>query len=108
MSAEAFGKLIVNFSHKEARFDSRSEPLVRLFRLLPIVIEVLRELSGHPNELRSVSDVEDRRYARALLRSFGGPAGYDLLVSAAVTADAMLILGKYVNLSQVSDDDSAL
>jgi len=102
MSADAFGKLIVNFSHKEARFDSRSEPLVRLFRLLPIVIETLRKLS------EDADDDADRRYAKALLRSFGGPVGYDLLVSAALTADAMLVLGKYINLSQVSADDAAL
>ena len=36
MKADALSRIIVNFSHKEARFDSRSEPLLRMFRLLPI------------------------------------------------------------------------
>ena len=101
MSADAFGKIIVNFSHKEARFDSRSEPLVRLFRLLPICIETLRELTVS-------GDDEDRRLCQTLLRSLGGPTGYDLLVSSAVIADGMVLVGKYINLSQVHNDDSAL
>ena len=72
-----------------------------MFRLLPVVIECLCELTEK-------GDDEDRRYAGKLLRSFGGVAGYDLLVSAAATADAMVVLGKYINLSQVSNDDAAL
>ena len=101
MSADAFGKLIVNFSHKEARFDSRTEPLVRMFRLLPICIESLRELTVS-------GDDDDRRYCMKLLRSFGGATGYDSLVSSAAVGDGMVVVGKYLNLSQVADDDSAL
>ena len=66
MSADAFSKIIVNFSHKEARFDSRTEPLVRMFRLLPICVESVRELTVS-------GDDDDRRYCMKLLRSFGEP-----------------------------------
>lgn len=95
MGADVFSKLIKNFSHKEARCDSRTEPLFRLFHLLPVAIETLRDLASGP-------DQEDKMYARDLLRKFGGAAGYDRLVSAAVVADGMMVIGKFVNASQAS------
>jgi len=86
--------LIRNFSHKEARFDSRSEPLFRLFKLLPFAIECLVQLSADP-------DWDTRQFPISLLKKFGGLEGYDRLVSAAVVADGMVTFQKFINLSQV-------
>ena len=69
---QGFSRLVRNFSSKEARFDSKTEPLFRLFNLLPV------------------------------LRHFGGAAGYCRLVSAAVVADGMMVIGKFINKSQVA------
>lgn len=97
VTSVGFSNIILNFSHKEARFDSRSEPLFRLFRLLPVAIEALKHFADS-----SVGpDDKDRRFAQSLLRKFAGADGYDRLVSAAVIADAMVVIGRYINLSQV-------
>ena len=69
--------------------------------MLPICIEPLRELSVS-------GDDEDRRYCKGILRQLGGPAGYDRMVSAAAVGDGMVVVGKYINLSQKHDDDAAV
>ena len=91
MDANAFSKIIKNFSQKECRFDSRTEPMFRLFEMLPLVIQMLQVLA--------TTDV----WAKELFRTFGGPSGYDRLVSAAIVGDAMLVLGKFINASQEPD-----
>lgn len=87
-----FSRLIKNFSSKECRFDSKTEPWFRLFQLLPIAISTLKALAESADD--------HARPAAELLRQFGGSDGYCRLVSAAVVADGMLVLGKYVNLNQ--------
>ena len=91
--AFTFCNLIKNLSHKEARYDSRTEPLFRLFKLLPIAFETLLVLA-------SSTDVDDKKRSKILLRTFAGPTGYDKLVSAAVVGDGMMVIGKYVNKAQ--------
>ena len=93
MNIETFANLLNSFSHREARFDSRTEPLFRLFDFLAVGLEVLRRLA-------SAGDDQDRTWARRLLHRLGGPGGYDRLVSAAVVADGMMVIGKVINRSQ--------
>lgn len=88
VDAITFSQTLNNFSQKECRFDSRSEPMFRLFYLLPLVIDLLEKLAASDS------------WARDLVRKFGGPAGYSRLVGAAVVGDGMLVLGKFINSSQ--------
>jgi hypothetical protein len=92
---QGFSRLVRNFSSKEARFDSKTEPLFRLFNLLPVAIDTLKTLAEG-------RDGDDARPAAELLRHFGGAAGYCRLVSAAVVADGMMVIGKFINKSQVA------
>ena len=73
-SAECFCKIVENLSHKEARFDSRSEPLFRFFSLIGVAIDTLVELAEEGND-------KERQKCSRLLAKFGGPEGYDRLVS---------------------------
>ena len=85
-SAETFCGILRNFAYSEIRFDSRTRPLYRLFRLLPVVIDSLEALS-------TSGERSERTWASELLLSWGGDAGYNALVGAAVCADA-LVIGK--------------
>ncbi|CAE7296558.1 unnamed protein product, partial [Symbiodinium sp. CCMP2456] len=67
--ADNFRKAIKNFSFAMQRFDSLSEPLHRIFLLLPQVLVFLGELSR-------VGDRTDAQWARSLLRSLTGPESY--------------------------------
>ena len=101
VEARAFARILVNLSHSEARFDSRSEPLFRLFKLLPVTFAALERLC-------EVGDRKDVKHASALLARFGGPEGYDRAVSAAVVGDTMLVMQEFINLSQATTDDVML
>ena len=94
-SAETFCEVMKNFAYSEVRFDSRTRPLYRLFRLLPVVIDALEELT-------SAGEQADKSWAKDLLLSWSGDAGYVRLVGAAVCADA-LVMGK----SFLQADDAA-
>ena len=85
--ATTFSNVIRNFSHKEARYDSRSEPL---FRLLFLACDLLRDV-----------DSADRRFAIEMLKKCGGPEVFDRLTCCAVLADAMILANVAINASQV-------
>ena len=98
VEARAFARSLVNLSYSEARFDSRSEPLFRLFQLLPVTLAALERLC-------EVGDPGDVKHASALLTRFGGPEGYDRTVSAALVGDTMLVMQEFINVSQSTTDD---
>ena len=100
-TAETFCKILRNFAYSEIRFDSRTRPLYRMFRLLPIVIDCLQELS-------SADDDRDRRWATELLQSWSGDAGYEKLVGAAVVADALMMGKTFLQLEDAAHADLAV
>ena len=57
VDARAFANIMVNLSFSEARFDSRSEPLFRLFQLLPVTLAALERLCdvGDPGDVEHAS-----------------------------------------------------
>ena len=99
--ARAFADILVNLSFSEARFDSRSEPLFRLFLLLPVALDTLERLCR-------VGDTDDVKHAAALLSRFAGLSGYDRVVCAAVVADTMLVMQEFINVSHADTDDAVL
>ena len=101
VEACAFDHMLVNLSHSENRFDSRSEPLFRLFHLLPVTMASLERLCED-------GDPDDVKHASTLLARFGGTGGYDRTVSAAVVADTMLVMQHFINESQSTRDDVVL
>ena len=94
-AADNFRKAIKNFSFAMQRFDSLSEPLHRIFLLLPEVMVFLGELSR-------VGDRADAQWARSLLRSLTGPESYVKVLSAALASDCFLVCQKFLR-----KDDSA-
>ena len=88
VEARAFARIWVNLSHSEARFDSRSEPLFRLFHLLPVTMASLERLCED-------GDPDDVKHASTLLARFGGTGGYDRTVSAVVVRDDVVMSGKF-------------
>jgi hypothetical protein len=68
--AALFAKTLRNFAFKDARFDSRSKPLMKLLSALPLVISTLSKLCEE-------GDDDDRRWAKKMLKQFSGDAGYD-------------------------------
>ena len=101
-SAEAFAATIKNLQYSEARFDSRTRPLFRLFRLMPVVTEVLAELSADQD------DAEDSAWAAELLESWGGDTGFSTLVQASVVADALVVSQPALRLEDKAAADWSL
>ena len=98
VEAREFSKVLKNMSYSEVRFDSQCSPLFIIFRLLPVALSTLEKLSasGDPADVRLVSH---------LLKRFAGPDGYDRVISAAVTGDAMMVIQRVINQSQSTTDD---
>ena len=70
-SASEFANTLRNLQFSEARFDSRVKPLYRVFRLLPVCIDTLAEISSSP-------DSEDKVWATSLLESWAGDSNLTL------------------------------
>ncbi|CAE7401950.1 unnamed protein product [Symbiodinium sp. CCMP2592] len=100
-SAPTFAGVIKNLQYSEARFDSRSRPLFRLFRLLPIVVQCLADIS-------SEQDDEDATWACELLESLGGEKGFNALLGAALVADTMVITQPAIRLEDAAAADWSL
>jgi len=79
-----FSKAVRNFSFALQRWDSLSMPLLKIFQLLPAVINFLQTLT-------SKGDRDDGIWARSILQKLTGPNAFMDLVSAAMATDAMLI-----------------
>ena len=101
MDARVFLKELRNFSFTECRFNSRSEPLFKIFMLLPVAFAVLEylALNGTPSE---------QELARALLVSCSGEAGYATLVGAALVGDIMVVMQRAIRLEDGNDGDVSL
>lgn len=65
-----FTRTLRNFQFAEARFDSRSKPLMALLSSLPLVLSTLQALLHE-------GDDADRRWAHQLLKQFSGDAGFE-------------------------------
>ena len=91
MEARPFGKVLRNFVYAEQRFNSRTEPLFKLFHLLPAAVDALIELGG-----------VGLKFVGTLQR------GYDLIVSAALVADIMMLIQPCIRLEDSNDGDAAL
>ena len=101
-SAPAFASVIKNLQFSEARFDSRSRPLFRLFRLMPLVVQCLSDISSDQD------DIEDATWASELLEAWGGEKGFNTLLGAAVVADTMVITQPAIRLEDAAAADWSL
>ena len=98
---EEFGHTIRNLSYSEVRFDSRSRPLFRLFKILPAAIDTLRFLVEG-------GSAEERCHATTLLAMFAGDEGFVRVVSAAVAADALVMGWHFIRLDDEAAADASL
>ena len=99
-----FSRILKSFAYAEHRFDSRKRPLFRLFRLLPLVIDLLEEVSAAVGPFGE----EDRAWAAALLQEFGGDEGYCRVVGSAVAADALVMAWPLIKVADQACADFAL
>ena len=97
MNGPGFAKLILNLAYADHRYDSRSRPLFRFFRLLPVVIDTLEELSKAGEK-----EFDD------FLATWGGDKGFCLVIRGAMAADAMVVIWKAIILEDTSAADSSL
>ncbi|CAE7250176.1 unnamed protein product [Symbiodinium sp. CCMP2592] len=103
-SGAGFSKLIKSLSFADHRFDSRLKPLFRLFKLLMIVLEMLQDIASGLGPW----EADDREKAKSVLYDFSGDLGYITVVSAAVTADAMLLGSPFLRVCDQDNADYAL
>ena len=68
-SPHLFAKTLRNLSFKDARFDSRSRPLMIALSTLPVIISTLHMI------LRD-GDSDDKKWARTLLEQLSGRDGF--------------------------------
>ena len=94
VEARVFLRIVRNFSYAAQRFNSMSEPVWKLFLLFPCVVDALVLLGDE--------------WSKKLLLRFAGRKGYDLLVSAAMVADVMMLLQPCIRIEDQSDGDASL
>ena len=99
--ALGFAKCIRNFSYAPQRFNSVTEPLFKAYTLLPSVL-------GFLSQLTKVGDAEDQRWGRRILESITSQNGGSALVSAAMAADAFLVMEKFIRLDDAADSTAIL
>ena len=97
----SFAATVKNLSFSESRFNSRVKPLMRLFRLLPVCIQTLTEVT-------SFDDEKDANWAAGLLEKWSGDRGYTALVTAAVVADAVLASQSALRVEDSASADFAI
>ena len=97
-----FARVLRTFQYAEQRFNSRSKPLYRIFRLLPTVIQTLSDITS------MTDDPHDSNWAESLLLRFSGTKGYETLVTAAVVADAMMAFQPAIRLEDAAAADFSL
>lgn len=79
-----FSSLLQDLNYAEQRFNSRSEPLFRLFMLLPVAIDAVRILACKAHRDGKVTE---ELWCNSFLEQFAGDAGYCKVVGAALVAD---------------------
>jgi hypothetical protein len=97
MGGPHFAQLIWNLAHAEHRYDSRSRPLFRLFKLFPVVLDTLEELARN-----GYTEFDD------LVITWGGDSGFCLVIRAALTSDAMIVMWQAIRLEDASAADFSL
>ena len=97
-----FSRVLRNFQFAEQRFNSRTKPLFRIFRLLPTVIQTLSDITSKSD------DPQDANWAEELLQKFSGPQGYEALVTAAVVADTLIARQPALRLEDEASADFSL
>ncbi|CAE7737112.1 unnamed protein product, partial [Symbiodinium sp. CCMP2592] len=80
----SFCRFLKGFSFADHRFDSRKRPLVRLFTMLPILMECLQRVTEGGTSFTDADVV----WCRNLLQDWGGDKGYIRLVGSALIAAA--------------------
>ncbi|CAE7568290.1 unnamed protein product [Symbiodinium sp. CCMP2592] len=103
-TAIGFSNLIKSMSFADHRFDSRIRPLHRLFRLLVVVLAMLEDIASG----RGPWQPEDKAFATELLLQFSGDQGFNVVVSAALVADTMIVAAPFLRVADESNADFAL
>ena len=95
--ADAFEKVIRNLSFAAQRFDSLSHPLFVFFTLMPVCVKTLRLLTIE-------GDADDVAWSVDLLKRFSGEEGYYQLITAAMSADALILGQRFIRMSDEASD----
>ena len=90
-----FSKALKNFSFAAQRFNSLTDPLFKIFHLLPEVLAFLSELTRK-------GDADDAKWATHVLQSVTGKRAWFRIMVAAMAGDAMMLCHKFIR-----KDDSA-
>ena len=98
---ETFAKIMHSMSFAEQRYDSRSRPLMRFFKLLPIAIGTLVKLVEN-------GTASEATHATELLSMLTGDAGFKRIVGAAVAADSMVLGWSFIRLSDTNAADYSI
>lgn len=80
------------------RFDSLSEPLLKVFLYFPSVLRFLGALTRD-------GDAEDARWSRRLLSQVTGLQGFRKLMTAAMAADALLMAQRFLRQDDRADTE---
>lgn len=93
-----FAKAIKNFGFAMQRFDSLSNPLSKIFELLPEVFAFVCEISR-------VGDREDSKWACEVLAKISGPGSWQRIMVAALAADALLVLQRHLRMDDKGEGE---
>ena len=102
--AASFSRFLKGFAFADHRFDSRKRPLVRLFTMLPIVMECLQRVTEGGTSFQDA----DVLWCRNLLQEWGGDRGYVRLVGSALIGDALVMSWPFLKLADKSEGDYSL
>ena len=80
------------------RFDSLSEPLLKIFVTFPNVLAFLGALTRE-------GDVDDARWSRALLKQLTGEGAYKRVMTAALASDALLCAQQFLRRDDKGDSE---
>jgi hypothetical protein len=97
-----FEKIVRNLSYAEQRFDSRTEPLLRIFKLLPVIMDTLERCA------LMCDDDNDPGVFALIIENLTGKKGYSVIVRAAVASDILVISQETLRIVDKSDGDSAI
>ncbi|CAE7650905.1 unnamed protein product [Symbiodinium sp. CCMP2592] len=100
----SFCRFLKGFSFADHRFDSRKRPPVRLFTMLPILMECLQRVTEGGTSFTDADVV----WCRNLLQDWGGDKGYIRLVGSALIADALVMSWPFLKLADKSEADYSL
>lgn len=100
MEAREFANFMAHFSYAEPRFDSRTLPLFRFFKLMPVALEVAQQFAS--------GDGKEAVVCKGFLMAFQGHAGYDAIVSAAATIDVLVVMHPILRVHDQTCEDASV